>query len=121
ILWPLFGATNQLLGGLAFMVIAFWMWRRGLPVWFVVVPMSFMLILPGLAMCLNLFDENGYIAQSLESGNWTLSIFGLATMALEIWMIVEALIAWPKAKGVLENQLAPLPTDNYATDGGRSR
>jgi len=120
ILWPLFGATNQLLGGLAFMVIAFWMWRRGLPVWFVVIPMIFMLILPGVAMSLNLFGENGYLAQSLETGNWTLSIFGIATMALEIWMIIEALIAWPKAKGVLENQLAPLPADKYASDGGRS-
>ncbi|HUG12831.1 MAG TPA: carbon starvation CstA family protein, partial [Opitutaceae bacterium] len=28
ILWPLFGATNQLLGGLAFLVIAFHLWRR---------------------------------------------------------------------------------------------
>ena len=120
ILWPLFGATNQLLGGLAFMVIAFWMWRRRLPVWFVVVPMIFMLILPGLAMSLNLFGENGYFSQSFESGNWTLSFFGVATIALEIWMITEALIAWPKAKGVLENQLAPLPSDNYAIDGGRS-
>ncbi len=34
ILWPLFGATNQLLGGLAFLVITFWMWRRNLPVYF---------------------------------------------------------------------------------------
>ena len=32
ILWPLFGATNQLLAGLAFLVITFWLWRRSLPV-----------------------------------------------------------------------------------------
>ena len=49
ILWPLFGATNQLLAGLAFLVIAFWLWRRGLPVWFIVLPTIFMLVLPGIA------------------------------------------------------------------------
>src|SRR5690606_19670206 len=32
ILWPLFGATNQLLAGLAFLVVALWLWRRRLPV-----------------------------------------------------------------------------------------
>ena len=37
---PLFGATNQLLAGLAFLVIAFWLWRRSLPVWFIVPPPS---------------------------------------------------------------------------------
>ena len=98
------------------MVIAFWMWRRGLPVWFVVVPMIFMLFLPAVAMSLNLFGENGYLARSIETGNWTLSIFGLATMGLEIWMIIEAIVAWPKARGELETQLPPLPTDSKPND-----
>ncbi|MEM9283977.1 MAG: carbon starvation protein A [Verrucomicrobiota bacterium] len=120
ILWPLFGATNQLLGGLAFLVIAFWMRRRDLPVWFIVLPMIFMLILPGVAMLSNLLGESGYVAQSLKSGNWTLPLFGFATVALEIWMIIEALLAWPKAKGVLEKQLEPLPDMVLNSEGGRS-
>lgn len=113
LLWPLFGATNQLLGGLAFLVITFWMWRRKLPVWFVAIPMVFMLVLPGIAMTLNIFGENGYLA----SKNWLLFGIGVATIALEIWMIIEAIIAWPKAKGVLEPELPPLPP---IPDGGRS-
>ena len=36
ILWPLFGATNQLLAGLSFLVITFYLWRRGRAVWFLV-------------------------------------------------------------------------------------
>ncbi|MEM7144309.1 MAG: carbon starvation protein A [Verrucomicrobiota bacterium] len=106
ILWPLFGATNQLLAGLAFLVIAFWMWRRNLPVFFVILPTIFMLILPGIAMGIELFKPNGWIAQE----QWHLVFIGIATVALEIWMIAEAFIAWPKAKGILEPELPPLPT-----------
>ncbi len=98
LLWPLFGATNQLLGGLAFVVIAFWMWRRALPVWFVVIPMILMLFLPGLAMCINLFGPDGYWATE----RWLLFILGLSSIGLEIWIIIEASLAWPKAKGALE-------------------
>lgn len=43
IIWPIFGATNQLLAGLALMVVAVWLKKKGKPVWFVVVPMIFML------------------------------------------------------------------------------
>lgn len=119
ILWPLFGATNQLLGGLAFLVITFWMWRRNLPVFFVAIPTVFMLLLPGLAMGIELFKPNGWLALQ----QWHLVFIGLATMALEIWMITEALIAWPKAKGVLETPLPKLPGAvgiEPQTEGGRS-
>ncbi|MFQ5732179.1 MAG: carbon starvation protein A, partial [Planctomycetaceae bacterium] len=54
ILWPLFGATNQLLGGLAFLVVTFYLWRRGLPIWFLVLPMIFMLIMPAAAMTIEI-------------------------------------------------------------------
>ncbi|MDC0497405.1 carbon starvation protein A [bacterium] len=100
ILWPLFGATNQLIGGLAFIVVAFWMWRRKLPVWFIVFPMALMLLLPAVAMLINLFGANGYWATE----RWLLFALGLASIAFEVWIIVEACIAWPKAKGVLEDQ-----------------
>lgn len=117
ILWPLFGATNQLLAGLAFLVITFWMWRRKLPVWFIAIPTVFMLILPGVAMSIQIFiGENSFFA----AGNWLLVFIGLATLALQIWMIAEAIIAWPKAKGILEKQLEPLSGSNYTAEGGRS-
>lgn len=117
ILWPMFGATNQLLGGLAFLVVAFWMWRRRLPVWFIVLPMIFMLIIPGWAMGYQLFaGESSWLAA--EKKNWALIVIAIATLALEIWMITEALLAWPKAKGVLEEALQPL--DSHRSEGGRS-
>ncbi|MDB4733641.1 carbon starvation protein A, partial [Planctomicrobium sp.] len=51
-LWPLFGATNQLLAGLAFMVTVFYLWRRSKPILFVLLPMIMMLLMPALALIL---------------------------------------------------------------------
>jgi carbon starvation protein len=103
ILWPLFGAMNQLLGGLAFIVILFWMRRRAMPVWFVAIPAFFMLLLPAWAMVYQLFyralgSEQSWIAK----GDWMLAFFGVATLLVEIWMIAESIRMWPRVKGVLE-------------------
>ena len=120
ILWPLFGATNQLLGGLAFMVVAFYLWRRKTPVWFLVLPMLFMLVMPAAAMAINLPQW-----LRADDPNWPIIVIGVATVALEAWMIVEAVILWPKAKGELEAALPPLGGEPaFATapgdEGGRS-
>ena len=100
-LWPLFGATNQLLGGLAFLVILFWMWRRNLPIWFVAIPAVFMLILPAIAMVSQLFLGDAAWLTG-KNPNYLLSAIGIITLALEAWILVEAAKAWPKAKGMLE-------------------
>lgn len=118
LLWPMFGATNQLLGGLAFLVITFWMWRRRLPVWFVVIPTVFMLVMPAWAMGYQLFSEGGWLAA--ENKNWALIFIAIATMALELWMVIEAFRCWPKAKGVLEESLDPAKGVEGDMDGGRS-
>jgi carbon starvation protein len=127
ILWPLFGATNQLLAGLAFLVIIFWMWRRGLPIWFVALPTLFMVVLPGIALGIQLFGEKGWLSALRTEGNdnpvYAIILIAIAgaTLALQIWMIVEALLAWPKAKGMLEPALPPLePRTAPERDGGRS-
>jgi len=112
ILWPMFGATNQLLGGLSFLVIGFWLWRRKLPVWFTVLPMVFMLIMPAWAMLWQLFISNGGDSPGwvlAPQKNWVLIVVALATLALEGWMLVEALLLWPRARGELERALPPLP------------
>ena len=106
ILWPLFGATNQLLGGLAFLVITFWLLQRNLPLWFVLFPTAFMLIMPSWAMLYQLFgqgvgQESSWLGA--DSPNFALIFIAIATIALEIWMVVEAIIAWPKARGWLQH------------------
>lgn len=98
LLWPLFGATNQLLGGLAFVVILFWLRRRGSPAWFIVVPAVFMLVLPATAMVMQLFiGPSAWITG--HSPNYLLGVIGLASLALEAWIVVMAIRIWPLAKG----------------------
>lgn len=101
ILWPLFGATNQLLAGLAFLVILFWLHRRKLPLWFVALPACFMLGLPAIAMLMQLFVGEGAWLTG-DSPNYLLGGIGVATLLLEAWIVREALSIWRKAKGVME-------------------
>ncbi|PQO33980.1 carbon starvation protein A [Blastopirellula marina] len=111
ILWPLFGAMNQLLAGLAMMVTAFYLWRRNQPIWFVVIPMIGMLIFPAWAMYYNLFSEHGYLAEHKT----LLSVLGISVLVLQAWMVVEAILMWPRVRGVLEDALPPLPDKTLAT------
>lgn len=43
IIWPVFGATNQLLAGLVLLIVAVWLKKKNKRIWFVVIPMIFML------------------------------------------------------------------------------
>ena len=110
LLWPLFGAINQLLAGLAFLVITFWLRRRGLPLWMTGIPAIVMLILPALAMAYNLRNF-------ATKENWLLFGIGFATIILEIWMIAEAISIWKKSKGILED---PTQIRGSSNEGGRS-
>lgn len=113
LLWPLFGATNQLLAGLAFMVTTFYLWRRNKPIWFVAIPMVIMVIMPAWALSWQLFNsESGWIHD--WENKKLLTVVGVTTLALQVWMVVEAAVMWPKAKGVLEPSLPPLPVTSKA-------
>lgn len=111
LLWPLFGAINQLLAGLAFLVITFWLRRRGLPYYLALIPGILMLILPAIAMSLNLRDF-------ADNNSWLLFGFGFTTIIIEVWMIVEAISVWKKSKGIFEPENdIPMAVDD---EGGRS-
>jgi carbon starvation protein len=118
ILWPLFGATNQLLAGLAFMVTMFYLWRRNKPVWFVAIPMTIMLIMPAWAMLWQLFNsESGWYG---KDGMGHLFLTGILILGIQFWMIVEALLVLPRVKGVVEEGLGPLPKPALAGADGSS-
>jgi carbon starvation protein len=96
ILWPLFGATNQLLAGLALLVVAFWLRRRSLPSWMVAIPMVFMFAIPVWALCIDL-------RRWLDGGSWLLVAVAALMLVLTTWILVEALGLWRKTKNLLED------------------
>jgi len=117
ILWPMFGATNQLLAGMAFLVIAFYLIRHSRSVKFLLIPMFFMVLIPAWAMISNIIQFYG-------QGKWALFAFSLAVELLQIWMVIEGLLMWNRAKGVLPEPLPPLAparaTGAITNEGGRA-
>ncbi|NOZ07347.1 MAG: carbon starvation protein A [FCB group bacterium] len=89
LLWPLFGAVNQLLAGLALLVITVYLARRHTRIVFTAIPMVFMIIMTGWAMIYNL---NTFF----NSADWFLFAIGLATLLLEVWMVVESIVVLKK-------------------------
>ena len=80
--------------------------RRNLPLAFVAVPAVFMLVLPAVAMIAQLFHgSNAWITG--EKPNYLLAVVAITTLILEGWIILEAIKAWPRAKGVLEEADPP--------------
>jgi len=105
ILWPLFGATNQLLAGLAFLVIFFYLWRRRLPVYFLVLPLIMMLVLPFWALSYQLLGPDGFLLAG-PGRNLVLGGIAVATLILQVWMLIEVLCLLPKTRGLRETATA---------------
>lgn len=82
-LWPIFGATNQLLAGLALLVVTVWLVKTKRPAWVSAVPMVFMLAMTGYAIVLL---GRGFA----DSGSYFLLAVSVLMLILEIWIIVEA-------------------------------
>ncbi len=110
ILWPLFGAVNQLLAGMALLVVAFYLIRHKRPVWFLLPPIALMVVLPAWAM-------THQLAAFYRQGNWLLVVMGVFVECLQIWLLFEALRMWKRAKGVLPDPLPPLETRLDDTSG----
>ena len=93
-LWPLFGGMNQLLAGLAFLVIATYLARHHRPVGFLLVPMIMMLIIPAWALASQIFVGAGTVNAWIDGDAWWLVVMGGAFLLLELWMVIEAIMLW---------------------------
>ena len=82
-LWSLFGTTNQLLGGLALLVITVWLAKTKKPTWLTYWPMMFLFSMTIWAMVINLttfYNEN----------QWEPFFVGLGIFILAILIIQES-------------------------------
>jgi carbon starvation protein len=93
-LWQLFGTVNQLLAGLALLVVTLYLYQRGRNVWVTGIPMVFMLGSTLVAMVSNLRD---FLAQ-WSSGGAALFVVGSILLVLALWLGVEAFAAFRRSR-----------------------
>lgn len=84
ILWPIFGATNQLLSGLALLVVTVWLVKQRRPAWVTAIPMVFMLAMTGWAI----FELAQGFAQ--QKGKVLLTAVSVMMFVFEVWIVIEA-------------------------------
>ena len=105
-LWPLFGTTNQLLAGLALLVLTLYLLRTARPIKVVFIPFVFMVVMDGWAMLIN-------IRNFATTGKVFLLILAIIIFVLMVWMIVEALVATK----IVERRAEVEPFPSFSTPG----
>ncbi|NIV43248.1 MAG: carbon starvation protein A [Candidatus Dadabacteria bacterium] len=89
LLWPLFGATNQLVGGLTLLVASIYLWKTGRPVIYTLVPMVFLILITIGSMILNF---QAFVNNPL------LLVLSAIVLALAVWLLLEAFIVYKKSR-----------------------
>jgi carbon starvation protein len=80
VLWPLFGATNQLLAALVFATITIYLFKRKSPTWPTAIPMVLVSITAVAAMFWN-------IKIFIKDGNWLLILVGITILIASFILI----------------------------------
>ena len=83
IIWPLFGATNQILAGMTLLVISVMLIKLGRPCYVTLLPMIFVLTMSFFAACVTLL-------QFYRDSNYLLVALDLIVLAASVLVILEA-------------------------------
>ncbi len=83
-LWPIFGATNQMLAGLSLLVLTVYLYRKGRNILFTLIPLIFLIIMTSTAMVLSL-------KEFIKSRNWILTILSVLLLSFSAWITLEAI------------------------------
>ncbi len=91
VLWPLFGAINQLLAGLSLMIITYYLRQKGRNYFVTLIPALLVLAFTSWALVVTLADL-------FRAGNLPSLTIGVVAFLLEVWLVFEglALIVKPK-------------------------
>ena len=93
ILWPPFGAGNQVVAGVTLLVGSVYLLRCKAPIIYLMVPALFMVLIPLWAMSVNIFaPETGFLVRK----QYLLTVVGIVIMLLACWLTVEAYRAMRK-------------------------
>ena len=82
-LWPLFGATNQILAGLSLIVVTLWLYKTGRPYIYTMLPMFFILGIAGVSMA-------GNIVGYFQGGKYVLTGVGALVLGIEVMVCILA-------------------------------
>jgi len=89
-LWPLFGATNQMLAGLTLIVITGWLLQAKRNFWPFLLPAIFIILMTGIGLFINL-------KVFLEAKNWPLLGIGVILFLAQLWVLITAILWGKKA------------------------
>jgi carbon starvation protein len=73
-IWPVFGATNQLLGALALLTVSVWLKRTGRRTFFVIIPMVFMFAVTLLALVMLVLKGDVLVIRAIAGFLFVLAI-----------------------------------------------
>lgn len=91
-IWPVFGASNQLLAALTLLAVTLWLIRGKRPVLFAMLPMFFMMIISIWALLCLIMDNWGK--------SWVLVVVSIILLVLALLLLVLAAKTMRKARAV---------------------
>lgn len=91
LIWPVFGATNQILASMTLLTIAVFLVKLGRPARYVLAPMVFILFAA-------LWASGWYLINHFQAGQWVLVIIEVLVVVTTVFIMLEALSVLFKAK-----------------------
>lgn len=82
-IWPAFGATNQLLAGIALLIVTTWLITEKRTTFFVAIPMIFMLASSGTALIILAYSR-------LKMGDYLIGILSVVMFLLAVCLVMDA-------------------------------
>ena len=92
LLWPLFGSMNQLLAGLALIVVSYWLKQQGRNYVVTLLPSLIILVFTSWALTHTL-------GSLYDSGNLPSLVIGCIALVLQVWLTIEGLALMLQGRG----------------------